>query len=60
MNVAINKLPSFLQTLIQGDEGNIIVAGLNDETPFVGLTPSEVNPGIAEVRTMTAGLTEIL
>lgn len=52
----------FVQTLIQGDEGNIIVASLNEETLFVGLTPKNVNLGMAfaEVRNMIAGLNEIL
>jgi predicted regulator of Ras-like GTPase activity (Roadblock/LC7/MglB family) len=52
----------FAQTLIQGDEGNIIVSGLDDQTLFVGLTPKNVNLGMAfaEMRTMTARLREIL
>lgn len=56
------KRGNFKQTLIQGDDGNIIVAHLNDETLFVGLTPKEVNLGMAfaEVRGMTARLNEIL
>lgn len=56
------KRGNFRQTLIQGDEGNIIVAGLNDETLFVGLTSENVNLGMAfaEVRTMINRLTEIL
>ncbi len=53
---------TFKQTLVQGDDGNIIVAGLNSETLFIGLTPSNVNLGMAfaEVRTMTGKLQEIL
>lgn len=52
----------FKQSLIQGDDGNIIVVGLNDETLFVGLTPNGVNLGMAfaEVRTMVSKLSEIL
>jgi predicted regulator of Ras-like GTPase activity (Roadblock/LC7/MglB family) len=52
----------FKQALIQGDDGNIIVAGLNDETLLVGLTPSNVNLGMAfaETRTMTEKLLTIL
>ncbi len=56
------KRGTFNQTLIQGDDGNIIVAGLNDETLFVGLTSKNVNLGMAfaEVRVMSAKLREIL
>ncbi len=56
------KRGNFKQTLIQGDDGNIIVAGLNEETLLVGLTPSNVNLGMAfaETRTMTERLREIL
>jgi len=56
------KRGNFKQTLIQGDDGNMIVAGLNSETLFVGLTPSNVNLGMvfAEVRTIISGLIEIL
>lgn len=56
------KRGTFKQTLIQGDDGNIIVAGLNDETLFVGLTPNNVNLGMAfaEVRTIIKSLAEIL
>jgi predicted regulator of Ras-like GTPase activity (Roadblock/LC7/MglB family) len=52
----------FQQTLIQGDEGNIIVVGLNDETLFVGLTAKNVNLGMAfaEVRVMTNKINQIL
>ncbi|RME44594.1 MAG: DUF4388 domain-containing protein [Caldilineae bacterium] len=53
---------NFKQTLIQGDGGNIIVASINDETLLVGLTPANVNLGMAfaEVRSVTATLREIL
>jgi predicted regulator of Ras-like GTPase activity (Roadblock/LC7/MglB family) len=56
------KRGNFKQTLIQGDDGNIIVAGLNSETLFIGLTPSSVNLGMAfaEVRTMAERLRDIL
>lgn len=56
------KRGNFKQTLIQGDDGNIIVASLNEETLFVGLTSGNVNLGMAfaEVRTMTNKLSEIL
>lgn len=56
------KRGNFNQTLIQGDDGNIIVAGLNEEILFVGLTPKSVNLGMAfaEVRAMIKKLTEIL
>lgn len=61
---SVNQLKrgEFKQTLIQGDDGNIIVAGLNNETLFVGLTPQNVNLGMAfaEVRTMITRLVEIL
>jgi predicted regulator of Ras-like GTPase activity (Roadblock/LC7/MglB family) len=56
------KRGEFKQALIQGDDGNIIVAGLNAETLLVGLTPSNVNLGMAfaETRTMTEKLLTIL
>lgn len=56
------KRGKFNQTLIQGEEGNIIVASLNDETLLVSLTASNVNLGMAfaEVRTMVDRLNEIL
>ncbi|MCB0164339.1 MAG: DUF4388 domain-containing protein [Anaerolineae bacterium] len=56
------KRGSFKQTLIQGDEGNIIVASINNETLLVGLTASNVNLGMAfaEMRTMATALGEIL
>lgn len=61
---SVNQLKrgEFAQTLIQGDDGNIIVAGLNDDTLFVGLTPKNVNLGMAfaEVRMITNKLAEIL
>jgi predicted regulator of Ras-like GTPase activity (Roadblock/LC7/MglB family) len=50
------------QTLIQGDDGNIIVSGLNDETLLVALTPKSVNLGMAfaEMRGMIRRIQEIL
>jgi len=56
------KRGGFKQTLIQGDDGNIIVAALTPETLFVGLTPANVNLGMAfaETRTMLERLREIL
>ncbi len=56
------KRGQFQQALIQGDDGNIIVAGLDDETLFIGLTPNNVNLGMAfaEVRTMSNKLNELL
>lgn len=61
---SVNQLKRghFTQTLIQGDDGNIIVVSLNEETLFVGLTSSNVNLGMAfaEVRNMVTQLNEIL
>ncbi len=56
------KRGGFKQTLIQGDDGNIIVSSLNDDTLFVGLTPPNVNLGMAfaEMRDMNNKLREIL
>lgn len=56
------KRGEFAQTLIQGDQGNIIVAGINDDTLFVGLTPHNVNLGMAfaETRNILARLRDIL
>ncbi len=50
------------RALIQGSDGNIIVAAINDETLIVGLTESDVNLGMAfmEIRSMTKTLAEIL
>lgn len=61
---SVNQLKRghFTQTLIQGDDGNIIVANLNEDTLFVGLTAKNVNLGMAfaEVRDMTSKLGEIM
>jgi len=56
------KRGNFKQTLIQCDDGNIIVAPINDETLFVGLSPASVNLGMAfaEVRNMTNRLKQII
>lgn len=56
------KRGGFSQTLIQGDEGNIIVSSINEMTLFVGLTPKSVNLGMAfaETRSIVAKLKEIL
>ena len=56
------KRGNYTRTLIQGDDGNIIVAGLNDETLLVCLTPKSVNLGMAfaEVRDITSSLQSIL
>ena len=53
---------NFKQTLVQGDDGNIIVASLNDETLVVGLTAANVNLGMAfaEIRVMVKKLNELL
>lgn len=56
------KRGNFKQTLIQGDDGNIIVASINNETLLVGLTPNNVNLGMAfaEMRNMVATLSGLL
>jgi predicted regulator of Ras-like GTPase activity (Roadblock/LC7/MglB family) len=56
------KRGNLAQTLIQGDEGNIIIAGLDSQALFVGLTPKNVNLGMAfaEVRAMAEKLRGIL
>ena len=61
-SVAQLKRGNLKQTLIQGDEGNIIVSSLNDETLFVALTPANVNLGMAfaEVRSISTELNNIL
>jgi predicted regulator of Ras-like GTPase activity (Roadblock/LC7/MglB family) len=53
---------NFKQTLIQGDDGNIIVSSINDETLLIGLTPSNVNLGMAfaEMRNMVSVLNGVL
>ena len=56
------KRGGFKQALIQGDDGNIIVTSLNDETLLIGLTPNNVNLGMAfaETRNMIDTLSSIL
>jgi len=56
------KRGTFKQTLIQGDDGNIIVADLSSDTLFVGLTAQNVNLGMAfaETRTIVERLRTIL
>ena len=53
---------NFSQTFIQGQTGNIIATGLNDDTLFVGLTPQPINLGMAfaEVREITTELRTLL
>ncbi len=48
------KRGSYIQTLVQADNGNIIVSQLDDDTLFVALTPKAINLGMAfaEVRSM--------
>lgn len=57
-SVAQLKRGRFNQTLIQGNQGNIIVAALNAEMLFIGLTPHDVNLGLvfAEMRTLVTRL----
>ncbi len=56
------KRGKFSQTLIQGDGGNIIVTKLNANTVFVGLTPKNINLGMAfaESRAMIEQLVGIV
>jgi predicted regulator of Ras-like GTPase activity (Roadblock/LC7/MglB family) len=56
------KRGKFNQTLIQGDGGNIIVTKLNANTVFVGLTPKNINLGMAfaESRAMIEQLVGIV
>lgn len=56
------KRGNFQRTLIQGDNGYIIVAEINDETLLVGLTPKGVNMGMVlmETRMMLETLQGIL
>lgn len=52
----------FMQSLIQGDKGNIILTGLDAQTLLVELTPPNVNLGMAfaETREAVSKLREIL
>ncbi|MEJ2749757.1 MAG: roadblock/LC7 domain-containing protein, partial [Anaerolineae bacterium] len=56
------KRGNFTRTLIQGDEGNVIIVNLNPETLLVALTPDAVNLGMAfaEVRDAASQLQDIL
>ena len=56
------KRGNFTRTLIQGDEGNVIIVNLNPETLLVALTPNAVNLGMAfaEVRDAASQLQDIL
>ena len=56
------KRGDFNQTLIRGDQGNIIISNLNDEFIFVCLIPIDVNLGIvlSEARTVTEMLRSVL
>ena len=56
------KRGSFMQSLIQGDKGNIIITPLDQHTLFVELTPSNVNLGMAfaETREAAGKIREIL
>ncbi|NPA06396.1 MAG: DUF4388 domain-containing protein [Chloroflexi bacterium] len=53
---------TFVQTLIQGSDGYMLVRSITPQVLFVGLLPAEVNLGMAfaEARTITARLAEIL
>lgn len=53
---------NFNQTLVQGDKGNIVITSLNLQTLFVGLTPANVNLGMAfaETRQVAAKLRDLL
>lgn len=56
------KRGAFKQTLIQADDGNIVVAPINEETLFVGLSAANVNLGMAfaEIRNMTDRIRKII
>ena len=56
------KRGAFMQSLIQGDKGNVILMGLDPQTLLVELTPANVNLGMvfAETREAAAKLREIL
>lgn len=53
---------SFVQTLIEGQDGYLLVRSITPRVLFVGVLPSEVNLGMAfaETRTVTRQLAEIL
>lgn len=56
------KRGNFKQILIQGQDGYVIVTGLNADTLLVGLTHSSVNLGMAfaEIRDITSHLKTVL
>jgi predicted regulator of Ras-like GTPase activity (Roadblock/LC7/MglB family) len=56
------KRGTFLQSLTQGDKGNILLIGLDPQTLLVELTPPNINLGMAfaETREAAAKLREIL
>ncbi len=56
------KRGEFSQALIQGSEGNIIVTAIDPRTVFAGITPADVNLGMAfhEARQVAQQLAEIL
>jgi len=51
-----------IRTLVQGTDGNIIVASINDDVVLVTLTSHDVNLGMAfmEVRSMSQTLGQLL
>ncbi len=53
---------TFVQTLIQGTEGYLLVRSITPRVLFVGVLPAEVNLGMAfaETRTITERLAEVL
>ncbi len=52
----------FFQTLIQGKDGNIIVTAVDERNVFVGITPANINLGMAfhEARQVAQKLAEIM
>ena len=53
---------NFVQSLIQGDDGNIILVGAGDSAIFVGLTPLDVNLGMVflEAKEAAAEIAKVL
>ena len=53
---------NFVQSLIQGDDGNIILVGAGDSAIFVGLTPLDVNLGMVflEAKEAAAAIAKVL
>ncbi len=56
------KRGDFTQTLVQGNQGNIIVTTINDRTLFVGITSQDANLGMAflEARETAQKVADIL